>query len=79
VWFYLNPIFYSLTFVPRAFQGYYILNPFVGVATSFQALILPSEQLHLPALTVSIGETLIIGFLGIWLFKKREKYFADWV
>ena len=39
-WFYLTPIFYTPTMVPRSWQPYYFLNPMAGIVTLYRTLIL---------------------------------------
>jgi len=79
VWFYLTPVFYPLSFVPEKYLFLYKLNPMVGITSFFRFLFLGSNYLSLDSLFISIAEICLLLFLGFWLFKKRERYFADWI
>jgi len=78
-WFYLTPIFYPISFVPKQFLDIYQLNPMVGIITSFQSIFLGENMVAWSALGVSVLETAILLVAGFFVFKKRSKYFADWV
>jgi len=78
-WFYLTPILYPISFVPKLFLGFYQLNPMVGIITAFQAIFLGENMVAWSALGVSVLETVILLVVGFFVFKKRSKYFADWV
>jgi len=78
-WFYLTPILYPISFVPKLFLGFYQLNPMVGIITAFQSIFLGENMVAWSALGVSVLETVILLVVGFFVFKKRSKYFADWV
>lgn len=79
VWFYLTPIFYPLEMVPRAYISLYRLNSMVGIITAFRSVFLGTSLVSSTALMIGMAETLILLGLGILVFRKRSKYFADWV
>ena len=78
-WFYLTPIVYPISFVPKQFLDIYQLNPMVGIITVFQSIFLKTNIADWGALTISVFETMILLLVGFFVFKKRSKYFADWV
>lgn len=78
VWFYLTPIFYSIKFIPSKYHFLYDLNPMVGIIASFQSIFLKTDFFSLNALIISIIETILLLIMGIFVFKRRSKYFADW-
>lgn len=79
VWFYITPVLYPIALVPEKFLFVYNLNPMVGIITAFQVIFLKSNFEHVDALFISILETIFLLFIGIIVFWKRSKYFADWV
>jgi len=79
IWFYITPILYPATLVPEKFLFFYQLNPMVGIITSFQSIFLKENMVVWSALGVSVLETAILLVAGFFVFKKRSKYFADWV
>lgn len=78
-WFYLTPIVYPISLVPKQFLDIYQVNPMVGITTAFQAIFLKANITDWSALVVSVIETMILLPIGFFVFKKRSKYFADWV
>jgi len=78
-WFYLTPILYPISYVPKQFLGIYQLNPMVGIMTAFQSIFLKENIVVWSALGVSVLETAILLVAGFFVFKKRSKYFADWL
>lgn len=79
VWFYITPVLYPVNFIPERFSLVYNINPMAGIISSYQSLFLKNINFPLDALIITIIETLLILLLGIVVFKKRSKYFADWV
>lgn len=79
IWFYLTPIFYPITIVPERFLFVYKLNPMVGIISLYRTLLLGTNYFDIGAILISLVETLIFIFIGYLTFKKREKYFADWI
>lgn len=79
VWFYLTPIFYTVKFIPFQYHFLYNLNPMVGIISSFQSIFLNTPLPYSSSLLISVIETIIIFFLSYIIFKRRSRYFADWV
>lgn len=79
VWFYMTPIFYPINFIPDRFALLYNVNPMVGIISSYQSILLKNTSFPLDALIITMFETVVILLLGVIFFKKRSKYFADWV
>lgn len=79
LWFYLTPIFYPISFVPKEMSFFYQLNPMVGIITSYQSILLNKNFILDNSLFVTLVETLILIIIGIIVFSRRSKYFADWV
>jgi len=78
LWFYTTPIIYPLSAIPQKFQPIFYLNPFL---TIFNLLQKPLISIFLP-LNVVISHILItflILILGLVFFRKKEKFFADWL
>ncbi|MFQ6083879.1 MAG: ABC transporter permease [Candidatus Aminicenantia bacterium] len=78
-WFYLTPVIYPLSMVPKRFISFYSLNPMVGIISLYHFTLLGRS---LPSISILLPSFLLILFIftfGIILFKKREPYFADWV
>jgi homopolymeric O-antigen transport system permease protein len=75
---YVSPVGYSSSIVPEQWRLLYSLNPVVGVIDGFRWCILGGQsQPYLPGFLLSIGVTAFFLWLGIRLFRKMEKSFAD--
>ena len=77
--YWMTPIFYSFSIVPPKFARALMLNPMVGVVEGYRAVLLggiaPSPTLMISGAVVSV----IILVIGIMVFKKYEKIFADYL
>ncbi|MBU1044821.1 MAG: ABC transporter permease [Candidatus Omnitrophica bacterium] len=77
VWFYATPIFYPLSFVPENIRVFFYLNPLSLFINAYRDILLyakvPSFFILGCMLAISFG----FGLLGIALFNKNKKFFAD--
>ncbi len=78
IWFYATPIIYPMSRIPEQYQFIFYLNPLSGI---FSLLQKPLTETQMPTqiLLAQIGLIIFVAFLGVWLFRKKEKYFADWL
>jgi lipopolysaccharide transport system permease protein len=79
--FWFTPIFYSLTTVhenlPRWLYGAYILNPMAGCVDGARKAVLQNSAPDAVAFGTAGVVSLILFFLGFWLFERYQKNFAD--
>lgn len=78
LWFYFTPIIYPLTIIPQKYWPVFYLNPLL---TIFSLLQKPIAQISLPFKIIIIHILIIFLTLiiGLFLFRKKSKYFADWL
>jgi lipopolysaccharide transport system permease protein len=73
---FVTPVIY-----PASIAGKYswilALNPMMGVIQSARASLLGTTQLNWTLVSISLLATFILLLLGIYIFKKTERYFAD--
>lgn len=76
-WFFLTPIIYPISKVPEKFLNLYFLNPMASLVTLYRYSFLGKEFLQ--AGTFYLSLIVIIGFfiIGLLIFSKFQKYFAD--
>jgi lipopolysaccharide transport system permease protein len=81
--FWVSPVVYSLgetgfekTHGPLAFYAYH-LNPLAGLLEGYRSILWYGEAPRLDTLAMSAGITLIIGYMGVRIFWRRERDFAD--
>lgn len=75
---YISPVGFSSAVIPEQWRLLYSLNPMVGVIDGFRWCLLGGESaIYWPGFVLSIGVTIGFLFLGIRVFRKTEKTFAD--
>jgi ABC-type polysaccharide/polyol phosphate export permease len=77
--FYLTPIFYPLSYIPKKYQNLYLLNPMAGLVQMYRCILikgaLPDAKIPLMVITISVF--LLLG--GSFLFKHLQAYFDDYL
>lgn len=73
---FLTPVIY-----PASIAGTYsyllALNPMMGVIQSARASLLGTTALNWTLIGISLSATFVLLLIGIYIFKKTERYFAD--
>jgi len=74
--FYLTPIIYPLERVPEEFRPFIMLNPAAPLVEDWRQLFVNNE---LPGIELwpAVLATAIVLVVGMYTFRKLEKYFAD--
>lgn len=75
LWFYATPIIYPVTKI-EGYERYYFLNPMAGIIESYRNVVLHATGLH-PAFWLSAVISILVLFVGYFVFKKLEFQFAD--
>lgn len=76
LWMFVSPVVYPLTLVPERWRLVYTLNPLVGIIEGFRAALF-GKSFNWPALGVSAAVTMALLLYAAYVFKRREKTFAD--
>lgn len=76
LWMFVSPVVYPLTLVPEPWRLLYSLNPLVGIIEGFRAALF-GKSFNWPALGISAGVTIALLLYAGFVFKRREKTFAD--
>lgn len=75
---YISPVGFSTTIVPEKYQLFYYLNPMVAVIDGFRWAISGGKtEFNMIELSISIVIVTILCIVGVLLFRKTEKTFAD--
>jgi lipopolysaccharide transport system permease protein len=77
LWMLATPVMYSLQSVPRAWRGWYRLNPMVGIIEGFRCAAVLDRTPDLWLLAFSIAITAVVWIIAWPLFRFTAKYFAD--
>lgn len=71
-----SPVVYPLSVVPEAYRPWMLLNPLVGILETFRASVL-GGSVPLDALAASAASTCVVAALGVTVFFRLERDFAD--
>ncbi len=74
---YISPVGFASSVVPDKWRLLYSLNPMVGVIDGFRWCILGQSNLYVPGFIASIVISVSLLILGITVFRKTERTFAD--
>ena len=75
---YISPVGFSASVVPEVYRIIYQLNPMVAIINGFRWSISGGKTyFNTHELLVSINVILLLFLLGIFYFRKAEKYFSD--
>ncbi len=73
---YITPVIYSASIAGK-YSWVLALNPMTGVIQSARAGLLGTAPINWLLILISFVATVILMLLGIYTFKKTERYFAD--
>ena len=76
---YVSPVGYSINVIPEKYRLLYSINPLVGVIDGFRWCFIPTAELYLPSLIISVVFGVVLLFWGIKFFNKFENSFADFI
>jgi lipopolysaccharide transport system permease protein len=74
---YASPVAYAVSAVPEHLQKWYYLNPLAGVLEAFRWSLIGTSAPRLLGLLVTAVGAVAILTLGLFMFKKMERQFAD--
>ena len=75
-WMFASPVVYPSSMIPETWRWLYHLNPVAGIIDGFRSVFLGSPFDWL-ALTTSLVAAMVIFLLGVTLFERAERRFAD--
>jgi lipopolysaccharide transport system permease protein len=78
VWLFVSPIIYPASLVPPEWRWVMLINPFTGLVEAFRAALF-DRPFDWPALAYSGGFTLILLVYASYIFKRMERYFAEYI
>lgn len=77
LWLYLTPVAYPLSAVPEQYRIFWMLNPLAGVVEGLRDVLVFGREPNWGVVGVSAALIAVIFTVGVALFKKTDKYFAD--
>ena len=77
IWLYASPLAYSSNLIPVSWSWLYDLNPMVGIIDSFRWAFFETSSFPVNSLIYSIFVSVFILVLGLFIFRRLERKFAD--
>lgn len=77
LWFYLNPIVYSVDVIPNNFKFIFSLNPLLHILNMYRDILYYKQLPNLCSMGILYIITFIALGLGIVIFRKCEKRFVE--
>lgn len=79
LWMYATPIAYDISIIPEKYLSLYMLNPITPAVMAMRYAFLGTGYFNLKYYIISWIVTIVVLFIGIVLFSRIEKTFADTV
>jgi len=79
VWMFASPLAYSAKLIPAAWSWIYDLNPIVGLINGFRWAFFTTIDFPLQSLVYSITASCVIFVVGLFIFNRLERSFADYI
>jgi lipopolysaccharide transport system permease protein len=77
VWFYLTPIVYPVSLVPRRYLAWLELNPLTALVGLYRQAFLGRSFVPVPGLLSLALAATVLPSLGFWLFSRLKPAFVD--
>jgi lipopolysaccharide transport system permease protein len=77
LWLYLTPVAYPLSAVPDRYRPFFLLNPLTGVVEGLRAILVFGREPEWDVVGVSAALIVAVFGVGVVLFKKTDRFFAD--
>ena len=74
---FLSPVFYPVSAIPKAYQGWMQLNPLAFIIEESRKVLIFGSLPDWSALGIALLLSLAIAATGFWWFQKTRKGFAD--
>lgn len=78
IWMYATPVVYPASQIPESFKTLFMLNPMTPVMESFRCILFGGE-LPVGFLMLSMAVTILILFVGMFVFQRAQRSFLDTV
>jgi lipopolysaccharide transport system permease protein len=76
IWMFATPVVYPNSLVPAEYRAWFHLNPMAGIIAAFRAAVL-GTPIDWQGLSLSSATTVVFLVLGIWQFRRMDRFFAD--
>lgn len=76
IWMFATPVVYPGSLVPESYRAWFHLNPMAGIIAAYRSSVL-GTPLDWQGLSISCAATLVFLALGVWQFRRMDRFFAD--
>jgi lipopolysaccharide transport system permease protein len=77
LWMFATPVAYPISVIPGWLRPWYLLNPMAPIIDGYRSALIMGTVPNLPAVGVSVAVTTILTILGLTVFKRAARTFAD--
>ena len=77
LWMFATPVAYPVSVIPGWLRPWYLLNPMAPIIDGYRSALIMGTAPNLPAVGVSVAVTAILTILGLTVFKRAARTFAD--
>lgn len=78
LWFYATPIVYPASKIPESWRVWvFWLNPITAIAETYRDIVLKGQIEHWGELATATIVSIIIFYVGLWVYKRLRPAFAD--
>ena len=77
VWLFVSPLAYSSSIIPEKWKWVYSLNPMAGIIDGFRWAIFGTTNFPAYSLIYSSVVSIVVFLIGMFVFKRLERSFAD--
>jgi lipopolysaccharide transport system permease protein len=77
LWFFLTPILYPLSQIPRPFNQLVVFNPMALITLAYQDVFFYNRHPDLRFLSIFMGLSLVLLGIGIFFFERHKETFAE--
>ena len=74
---FVSPVGFSTSLIPDTYKWIYYLNPMASVIDGFRAAVIPTSVFDIYGSMLGMSVTIAFLYVGIRLFRRTEKSFAD--
>ena len=76
IWMFATPVVYPNSLVPESYRAWFHLNPMAGIIAAYRSAVL-GTPIDWQGLSISGAMTFVFLGLGIWQFRRMDRFFAD--
>jgi len=77
--FWATPIIYPMDIVPAKFHIIFKLNPMARLIQNFRMVVITGEIPGVRNIVINFFMVFVFFVVGLYVFQKRQKYFAEWL